>query len=46
VNYPDAANTALVGINDHGDVSGSYWETFGVNTAFVAIRSNRRLLEH
>ncbi len=46
VNYPGAANTALVGINDLGDVSGSYWENFGVNTAFVAIRLDRRPIQH
>ena len=40
VNYPGAGNSALVGINDRGDVCGSYWATFGLNTAFVALRSN------
>jgi hypothetical protein len=41
VNYPGPMMTAIVGINDHGDLCGSYWQTFGINTAFVAFRSDR-----
>jgi hypothetical protein len=34
--------TAIVGINDHGDLCGSYWQAFGINTAFVAFRRDGR----
>lgn len=41
VNYPGPTGpemTALVGINDHGDVCGG-WGTFGSGYAFIALRS-------
>jgi hypothetical protein len=38
--YPGEQNTVLVGINDRGDVCGSYWQIFGLNTAIVALRSD------
>jgi probable HAF family extracellular repeat protein len=38
VNYPGPMMTAVVGINDRGDLCGGYWKTFGVNTAFVAMK--------
>jgi hypothetical protein len=42
VNYPGPMMTAIVGINDHGDLCGAYWQTFGINTAFVAFRREGR----
>jgi len=42
VNYPGPLMTAIVGINDRGDLCGSYWQTFGINTAFVAFRREGR----
>jgi hypothetical protein len=34
--------TSIVGINDHGDVCGAYWKTFGSNRAFIALTEKRR----
>ncbi len=42
VNYPGPMMTAIVGINDRGDLCGAYWETFGSNTAFVALRGEHK----
>jgi hypothetical protein len=39
VNYPGPEMTAIVGINDAGDLCGAYWQTFGAFGAFVAFRS-------
>jgi hypothetical protein len=42
VNYPGARMTTIVGINDRGDLCGAHWETFGINSAFIAFTGEHK----